>query len=131
MKNEELKDKSSAEGENIVLDLETVTKNSTRMTTVVLKKYYWLGSSFLVLFCCLVLFWLDKDTKAFTDLVQPGNLVALIIYFLPTFLLCSLLYYLFNKRMSWDNSFVLAHFIGIPVGFAGVILLLLWNMGKL
>jgi positive regulator of sigma E activity len=101
------------------------------MTTVTLKKYSWLGSSLLVFFCCLFLFWLDKDTKVFSDLVQPGNLVALIIYFTPTFLLCSLLYYLFNKRMSWDNSFVLAHFIGIPVGFAAVILLLLWNMGRL
>src|SRR5690242_13301261 len=101
------------------------------MRALNLEKYYWLFSSVTVLFCCLFLFWLDHETKSVADLIQIGNLVALVIYFIPTFLLCSFLYFLLHKIMSWDNSFTLAHFIGIPAGFTLIILLLSWSMGRL
>jgi hypothetical protein len=101
------------------------------MQTLNREKYYWLFSSIVVLLCCLFLFWIDHETKSVANLVQPGSLVALVIYFIPTFLLCSFLYFLLHKIMSWDKSFTLAHFIGIPAGLTFVILLLSWSMGQL
>ena len=101
------------------------------MQTLNLERYYWLFSGITVLFCCLFLFWLDRETKSVTDLLQPGSLVVLVIYFVPTFLLCSFLYFLLHKIMSWNSSFTLAHFIGIPAGLAFVIFVLSWNMGRI
>src|SRR6266496_5615097 len=100
------------------------------MRTITLEKYYWIFSSVIVLFCCLFLFWLNHETKFVADLVQPGNLVALVIYFIPTFLLCSFLFFLFSK-ISNKRSFALAHLIGIPAGLTLVILILSWNIGQL
>ncbi|HKC37679.1 MAG TPA: hypothetical protein VKB95_16495 [Chitinophagaceae bacterium] len=100
------------------------------MRAITLDKYYWFFSSLIVLFCCFFLFWFDHETGTFADLVTPGNLVALVIYFTLTFLLCGFLFYLFSKITS-KRSFALAHLIGIPAGFILVILLLSWSMGRL
>jgi len=42
---------------------------------------------FLVALACLGLGYLDHETKALSDLFTPGNLFALLLYFVPAFLL--------------------------------------------
>ncbi len=84
--------------------------------------YLWI--LFGVLLCCVVLFGLDRETHSFYDLLTPGNLVALFIYFSPTFLLCLVCYeYIFVSR-GIPKRLVLSLVTGIPLGFILVIFLL-------
>ena len=78
-----------------------------------------------VLAACWMLFALDKDTHNFADLLKPGNLVALAIYYLPTFLISIALLRLFARRGGSGRSIVLALIIGIPISFSGIIITLL------
>ena len=75
-----------------------------------------------VLLSCWGLFWLDHETKSISDLFKPGNLVALLIYYVPTFLITYLIYLFFHKK--WDNkkSLIGAILIGIPASFALIML---------
>lgn len=77
-----------------------------------------------VLVSCLLLFSIDKDTHSCSDLMNPGNLVALVLYFTPTFGICALLFSVFKKRLGSAKSLFNALCIGIPVGIAIVIVLL-------
>jgi hypothetical protein len=92
-------------------------------------KNYFLSVPVILLFC-FGLFWLDHETQSIADLFKPGNLVALMLYFFPTWLICSLLYTLFQKWNS-KNSFAWSLVLGIPAGFALMVLVLSWWMGRL
>lgn len=100
------------------------------MTTIYTTKSYYFLSALIILLFCFGLFYLDKDTKNFFYLFKPGNLIALIIYFIPTYLLCFSLYKILERRNN-KNSFILALSIGVPVGFILVIVTLSFFMGRL
>lgn len=100
------------------------------MITVNSSKQYHLISALIIVLLCFCLFSVDKDTHSISDLFKPGNLVALLIYFVPTWLLCYALYKMFERRNN-KNSFALALGIGIPGGFAIVIIVLSFAMGRL
>jgi hypothetical protein len=103
--------------------------NYTVMTQSFTLTRYTVSALVVVLFC-FGLFWLDRETHNFTDLFKPGNLFALVLYFIPTFALCALLYRFFEKRNN-KNAFTLGLLIGIPTGFALVIVVLSVLMGRL
>lgn len=84
----------------------------------------------IVLLSCAGLFWLDRETHSFADLVKRENWAAWIFYFVPTYALCALLFSFFENRNN-KNSFALALIIGMPVGFAIVIVTLMYLMGRL
>ncbi len=75
-----------------------------------------------VLLSCWGLFWLDYETKSISDLFKPGNLVALLIYFVPTFLITYLIYLFFHKKMDNKKSLIGAILIGIPASFTLIML---------
>lgn len=79
----------------------------------------------IVLLACIGLFWLDHETHSFRDLLKPGNLAALVIYFTPTFLISYGLYRLFLKKNSPRRSMMLGLLLGIIAGFFLVIVVLL------
>lgn len=78
-----------------------------------------------IILSCFALFSLDKDTHAFSDLLKLGNLVALIVYFVPTFLICGFLIELFSIKLSTSKSLVLSLTIGIPLSFTLIIITLI------
>jgi chromate transport protein ChrA len=84
----------------------------------------------VILLTCWLLFYIDHETHSIADLFTIGNLVAVLIYFVPTFLICLLFMALLMKRKNNHNSLTLALITGIPVGFTIVILLLMWKMGR-
>jgi RsiW-degrading membrane proteinase PrsW (M82 family) len=71
---------------------------------------------------CLGLIAIDSDTKTLKDIVDPSNIVALFIYFTPTFILSCLLYRLFARKQDNKNSIILSLVIGVPLGFALLIM---------
>lgn len=71
---------------------------------------------------CLLLFSLDHETTSFWKLFEPGNLVALIFYFLPTWVMTMIVYYLSVKYRSGKSHILLAALIGIPLAFTAIIL---------
>ena len=77
-----------------------------------------------VLISCFLLFSLDKDTHSLADLFKPGNLFALILYFIPTYAVCLLLNALFEHR-HLNRSMLWSLILGIPLGFTLVIATLL------
>ena len=100
------------------------------MTTLSSSRTYYLLSALFILLLCFGLFYIDKDTKSIADLFKPGNLVALMLYFFPVWLLCFLLYSLFRTKNQKHRA-AMALGIGIPVGFAAVIRVLSYLMGRL
>ena len=70
---------------------------------------------------CFGLFWLDWETKSILDLFKPGNLAALVVYFVPTFLTSTLLYSYLWRKKSPKLRIILSLLIGIPLGFILVI----------
>ncbi|MFN0188498.1 MAG: hypothetical protein ACKVQV_07335 [Bacteroidia bacterium] len=90
-----------------------------------------LSSAFTIALATLTLCWLlfaiDKDTHHFSDLLKPGNLAALVVYFTPTFLICLLIHHLLSKKISNTKSLVLSLVIGVPLSFLAVISILLNN----
>ncbi len=93
------------------------------------KQYLWIA--LVIVAACFLLFSIDKDTHHFSDLFQPGNLVALAVYFIPTYVVCIMLFHYFARRHSLAGSTALSLLIGIPVSFALVIILLLLKMHRL
>ncbi len=83
--------------------------------------------SFTVLISTWLLFAIDKETHQFSDLLSPGNLAALVVYFTPTFLICLLIHHLLSKKISNTKSLVLSLVIGVPLSFFCVIFILLNN----
>ncbi len=78
--------------------------------------------AFFVLLSCWGLFWLDYETRSISDLFNIGNLVALLVYFVPTFLITFLLFLFFLNKNNKRRSMVLSLAIGIPLSFTLVIL---------
>ena len=103
-------------------------KNYVMENTVSYNKHY-LTIAFVILASIFLLFSLDKDTHTFSDLLKPGNLAALVVYYLPTFLICFLLFRYFIHKQKGSRSTLLSLTIGIPLSFVLVIsaLLLLKN----
>jgi hypothetical protein len=91
---------------------------------------YLAGSAAVILLCCFLLFYMDKDTKSFAQLFTRQNLAALLIYFFPTWMICYFFYRFFRKRQNKD-SFALALGLGIPVSFTVVIITLLILMNRI
>lgn len=92
------------------------------------KAYFLIGT--IVLIACILLFSLDKEMHRPSDYFDPGNLIALVIYFAPTFLLSSLLFGRFTKKYDHKESLFLSLFIGIIIGFALVICSLMVLMAR-
>ncbi len=91
--------------------------------TITLKQYFSIAISILLM--CLLLFSLDRETHSFADLITPGNLVALLIYFIPTYIISLLFYTFYVKKYNRRKSMVLAIVSGALVGFFLVISLFL------
>lgn len=85
----------------------------------------YLSIAVVTLVSIFLLFSLDKDTHAFSDLFKPGNLAALVVYYLPTFLICLSLFRYFIHKQKGSRSTLLSLTIGIPLSFAIVISALL------
>jgi hypothetical protein len=79
----------------------------------------------IVLVACFALFYLDKDTHSISDLFKVGNLIALIIYFTPTFVISIFLFNLFLKKTTGSKSMLLSLLTGIPLSFFLVICFML------
>jgi len=84
----------------------------------------------VILLSGLLLFYIDHETRSITDLFKPVNLVALMIYFIPTGLVCFGIYAFLQFRGN-KNCLLWSLVIGIPVGFGLVILALSFFMGRL
>jgi len=80
----------------------------------------------IVLLACILLFSIDKDTHGFTDLLKPGNLAALVVYFTPTFLLSLFMFSFVFRNKHQSNRLMLSLITGIPAGFTLVICMMLW-----
>lgn len=93
--------------------------NTTKATNT--KSLPYLLIAVAVLLSCLALFYLDHETRSMADLLKPGNLIALLIYFLPTFLICALLYPFLLRKNQQGKSIFLSLLIGLPASFALVI----------
>ncbi|MBK9639505.1 MAG: hypothetical protein IPO63_17505 [Bacteroidetes bacterium] len=81
--------------------------------------------SVFVLFATWLVFAIDKETHQFSDLLTPGNLAALVVYFIPTFLICMLFHHVLSMKISNTKSMFLSLLMGVPVSFAGIIYALL------
>lgn len=75
-----------------------------------------------VFLACVALVAIDKDTKSWSDVFDPSNIVALFIYFTPTYILTCLLYPLFASKNTATKSISLSLIIGVPAGFTLIIL---------
>lgn len=75
-----------------------------------------------VFLSCLALIAIDKDTHTWNDLFYPGNIVALLIYFTPTYVLSCLLYRVLSRRNAASKSIWFSLVIGVPTGFGLIIL---------
>ncbi len=95
-------------------NVKTTTPAALHYTTIALS----------VLLAFLALFYMDEGTSALTDLFTPDNLMGLIIYCTPTFVISFLLFKFLSKKMYRSESIFLSLVIGIPLGFLMVILLL-------
>lgn len=84
--------------------------------TITLKQYFSIAISILLM--CLLLFSLDRETHSFADLITPGNLLALLIYFLPTYIISLIFYTFFVKKYNSKTSIVLAIVSGALIGFS-------------
>jgi len=91
----------------------TITQSSFKSTLTLIV---------VVLLACWGLFWLDHETKEIADLFKRGNLVALLVYFVPTFILTYLIYLFFLKKYNNANSLFWSIIIGIPSSFMLIIL---------
>lgn len=89
---------------------------------------YLVASLIVVIIFCLLLGFIDRETKSIADLFNLGNILALLLYALPTYIICILFQQLLFKRNS-KHFFLLAHVMGIPLGFAIVMLILAARMG--
>ena len=99
--------------------------------TTLLKYYSVLIISIVVILSTWLLFAIDKETHHFSDLLTPGNLAALVVYFTPTFLICLLFHHVLNMKMSNTKSLILSLTLGVPVSFTGIIYALSWNFSCL
>jgi hypothetical protein len=81
----------------------------------------------VIMFYCMA-FMLDHETKHFTDLFQVGNIIALIVYAVPTYLICWLFYRLFARMGNYPLVWSLV--VGLPAGFMIVMVLLAMKMGR-
>lgn len=81
---------------------------------------YFTLAAFVLIACC-ALFGLDRETHSISDLLKPGNQIALLLYFTPTFGITCSCYLWFSRKYKNADSIILALVIGIPVGFILVI----------
>jgi hypothetical protein len=78
-----------------------------------------------IILSTFALFTLDKDTHGIADLFTPSNLAALVLYVVPTFIICSLFLFLIKNRKRPSGSLLLSLALGIPVGYALVIIVMI------
>ncbi len=76
----------------------------------------------LVYFSVMGLFYLDHKTQAFTQFMDLRFMPIVTIYFLPPFLISLALLVFMNKRAPSFKNLIIASAIGIPSGFALVII---------
>jgi phosphoglycerol transferase MdoB-like AlkP superfamily enzyme len=77
----------------------------------------------------MLLFWLDHETRSFSDLFQPGMLVVAMIYVLPAWLICQA-HFIWFRKLNWNPPALWALITGIPWSFILVMMLLSWKMGR-
>jgi hypothetical protein len=99
-----------------------------KQNTSFIPQYLAIASAVLV--SCFLLFSIDKDTKQLSDLFKLGNLAALVLYFIPAFLMCLILFRSFVKRQGKGQSILKSLVIGIPIAFTLIISLLYWVLKK-
>ncbi|MBK7669751.1 MAG: hypothetical protein IPJ32_21960 [Sphingobacteriaceae bacterium] len=58
----------------------------TTKTTTSTTQQFLIIALIVLLLACIALFSLDKDTNSFNDLLKPGNLFVLVLYFTPDLL---------------------------------------------
>lgn len=80
-------------------------------------------ASVAILASCWLLFSIDKDTHHFSDLIKPNNLVVLVIYYVPTWIV-SLSLFLIFKKMNIRYKAILALSLGIALSFTLIIICL-------
>lgn len=78
-----------------------------------------------ILLSCFLLFYIDSDTERVSDLFEFGNLLALAIYFLPTFMICMVLFVFLAKRYGARKGLIRSLFLGIPLSFTLIITMFL------
>lgn len=92
------------------------------MTTVKSTKEYFIITISVAL-TVLLLFYIDKDTKTFIDLLKPINIAAFIIYCIPTTLICFLFYKLFTRKYDKTKSTIFSILTGLPTCLTIIMLL--------
>lgn len=91
---------------------------------------YLLNGYLIILFICLILFYLDKDTNSVAQLFTPQMLFVLALYFTPIALLFSGLMLLFRK-LHIKPVFTLSLVISLVLGLSGVMMFFAWQLGRL
>ncbi len=76
----------------------------------------------MVVIACLILFSLDHETTSFWMLFQSGNLITLLFYFLPTWVLTVIIYELSLKYRKGGAHLLFAAVVGISLAFVLIIL---------
>ncbi len=99
------------------------------MNIVQAKKQYYFGA-LVILACCWILFSLDRETHSFFDLLKPGNLFVLLLYYTPTYAICYSLFRLFEFKDS-KNSLLWSLLLGIPIGLCAMTFFFMWWMGRM
>ncbi len=92
------------------------TIKSINLTT---RKFLAIG--LVVLFSCFLLFLLDNDKGTIADIGKTSNLLGLLLYFVPTFLVSLFFDRRFSKKNDNVTSFVLSLVTAIPITFVLVI----------
>ncbi len=76
----------------------------------------------MVTFACLSLFMLDKDIHSLGDLLHFEILLYLLLYSIPAFWLCNLIFKKYARRNKKIKGLLLSLAIGIPVSFSFTVL---------
>jgi hypothetical protein len=70
-----------------------------------------------IVLLCLGLFYLDYETRQFSDLLKDGNLVALVFYVVPAYLAFAFFHHWFQRwNVRWSAA--LAFVVGVPMAIA-------------
>jgi hypothetical protein len=75
----------------------------------------------------ILIIWLDYETKTWNDVFSRQNLLnAIVFYFMPSFIVVSFIYSQLNRVLNKSKvlSIAISIFIGTPISFISVILLL-------
>jgi len=78
-----------------------------------------------VFIAVIALVWIDYETKSWQIALEYSNLInGAIFYALPAIIVVSIIFSILKKRLNNIVSFIISVFVGVPLNFILVVLLL-------